>query len=114
MRLLITRPRIQYDSTAIYEPLVVEYHEEDFTVRQLKELIAKRQRLLSTGEKPRVGAEDSKVIVRAAGAGELFREARRARGGRRPARRRCRRATRSCSSASSATRPCTASTSRTR
>lgn len=63
MRLLITRPRIQYDSTAIYEPLVVEYHDENFTVRQLKELIAKRQKLLSTGEKPRVGKEDSQCIV---------------------------------------------------
>jgi hypothetical protein len=32
-------------------------------VRQLKELIAKRQKLLSTGEKPRVGKEDSQVVV---------------------------------------------------
>ena len=42
------------------------------SIQIIVELIAKRQRLLSTGEKPRVGAEDSKVIVRAAGAGEFF------------------------------------------
>ena len=30
-------------------------------MRQLKELIAKRQKLLSTGEKPRVGKEDSQA-----------------------------------------------------
>ena len=72
MRLLITRPRIQYDSTAIYEPLIVEYHDDDFTVWQLKELIAKRQKLLSTGEKPRVGKEDPQVIARARGARPPF------------------------------------------
>ena len=32
MRLLITRPRIQYDSTAVYEPLDVEYKSEDLLV----------------------------------------------------------------------------------
>ena len=39
MRLLITRPRIQYDSTAVYEPLDVEYKSEDLLVSELKNMI---------------------------------------------------------------------------
>ena len=46
MRLLITRPRIQYDSTAVYEPLDVEYKSEDLLVSELK----KRNGLGSEGK----------------------------------------------------------------
>ena len=43
-------PRIQYDSTAVYEPLDAEYKSEDLLVSELKNMIYKRQLMLSTGE----------------------------------------------------------------
>ena len=63
MRLLITRPRIQYDSTAVYEPLDVEYKSEDLLVSELKNMIYKRQLMLSTGEDRKLPKEDSPVAL---------------------------------------------------
>jgi len=63
MRLLITRPRIQYDSTAVYEPLDVEYQSEDLLVSELKNMIYKRQLMLSTGEDRKLPKEDSPVAL---------------------------------------------------
>jgi hypothetical protein len=63
MRLLITRPRIQYDSTAVYEPLDVEYKSEDLLVSELKNMIYKRQLMLSTGEDRTLPKEDSPVAL---------------------------------------------------
>lgn len=63
MRLLVTRPRVQYDSTAVYEPLDVTYDNEHTTVAELKRMIYKRQLMLSTGEDRKLPKEDSPVSL---------------------------------------------------
>ena len=63
MRLLVTRPRVQYDSTAVYEPLDVTYDNEHTTVAELKRMIYKRQLMLSTGEDRKLPKEDSPVAL---------------------------------------------------
>lgn len=63
MRLLVTRPRVQYDSTAVYEPLDVTYDTERTTVAELKRTIYKRQLMLSTGEDRKLPKEDSPVAL---------------------------------------------------